>query len=465
MEISRMSMNRIWNNISYLGLNNYDRSISSRNIIIANQINFIFIFILITLNILTFINREISGGSYTIHTQKLLILLIILILNILFSYKTWHNFTKINLIVFPSLTLFFLPIFYGHVQESDFIDAPVILIGSSIMPQLILTPKLSNTLYLISLLYFLILISCVDNLLVHFSAQVSGIVMSTNNFHFFHKLVLIPVFIFIQTSIYYFRNTNYSYENELVFINKKLNLTVEELKTTQEHLVESEKMASIGILAAGVAHEINNPLNFIHGGVLFLENYFKDNLPDHIENVLPVIDGINTGVKRTADIVKKLNQYNTDNTLLLSNCDLHGIIDNCLIMLNNQYENRIEVLKYYTEIPYTYQGNEEKLHEAFLNILENAVHAIEDKGKITILTNIVREAFQITITDNGHGITLQNIKKIFDPFFTTKAPGLGTGLGLSIAYNIIQEHHGTIKVESRPKLGTKVRVILPLIIK
>jgi len=385
----------------------------------------------------------------------------------LFSFKKWHNLTKANLIISPSLILFFLPLIYGHVQKVDFIDAPLILLGLSIIPQLILIPKFPNILYIISFLYFLLLISCVDHILVHFAQQDFDLIRATPNFHFFYKLILITVYIFIQSSIYYLKHINYRYENELISTNKKLTSTVETLKTTQEHLIESEKKASLSILTAGIAHEINNPLNFIHGGTLFLEHYIKDNFPTHIKDVQPMIDGINTGVKRTSDIVKKLNQYNACNTLTISDCDLHHVIDKCLNLLNHKSKNRVEIIKHYTKTPYTYKGQDGKLQQAFINIISNALHAIanEDQGKITIQTNIINEACHITISDNGHGIAPENMKNILDPFFTTKPPGEGTGLGLSITQKIIREHQGTIAFESLLKSGTKVKVILPLKIK
>ncbi len=141
---------------------------------------------------------------------------------------------------------------------------------------------------------------------------------------------------------------------------------------------------------------------------------------------------------------------------------MHAILDDCLLILRNQYKNRIEIRKQYTKVPYKFKGNEGKLHQAFLNILANADQAIKDKGVITIHTDIRNNVFQITISDTGQGIANDIIKQIFDPFFTTKDPGKGTGLGLSIAYDIIQEHNGLIKFESTVGEGTKVVIFLPL---
>jgi PAS domain S-box-containing protein len=263
---------------------------------------------------------------------------------------------------------------------------------------------------------------------------------------------------------------------ELETINEELRATNEELyyqklelgdalsglKEAQNKLIQSEKMASVGVIAAGIAHEINNPLNFIQGGILGIETYFKDNLEEHLVNVLPLIEAVSTGVKRSASIVSSLNHYSRTDELHRSRCDLNFIIDNCLTILNNQLKNKVEVIKYYTDESYLFIGNEGKLHQAFLNIFSNSVQSIDKKGIITVTTTLRDGFILIGIDDTGCGINASDINKIFDPFFTTKEPGKGTGLGLSITYNIIQEHNGTIEFESNFGAGTKVTVKLPL---
>jgi signal transduction histidine kinase len=255
------------------------------------------------------------------------------------------------------------------------------------------------------------------------------------------------------------RQTN----EELYNQKEELATTLNQLKLAQEQLIHSEKMASLGVLAAGVAHEINNPLNFISAGIFGIENYLNENQAGSVSELKPLLDKIQIGVERAAAIVTSLSSYSRHNELQMRECDIHSIIESCLVMLQSELKKGIEVVKKYSTEQYRVKCNEGKMHQAFLNILVNAAHAVENKGVISISSKIEGKYFVISISDSGSGIKEEDMARIFDPFFTTKEVGKGTGLGLSITYNIIKDHGGTIDIESQPGKGTKVSIQLPLL--
>jgi signal transduction histidine kinase len=259
-------------------------------------------------------------------------------------------------------------------------------------------------------------------------------------------------------------------KQELQIVNKslydqkeELTQTLEELKNTQNQLIASEKMASLGILTAGVAHEINNPLNFIMGAYDVLDDYFTSAGEQKDERIPLLLSSIKTGVDRATEIVKGLNQFSRNNETLTENCEINSIIDNCLTMLNNQLKGRINIYKNISNEEIIITGNVGKLHKVFINLLSNASQSIDKNGTITITILKQDKSVIIDISDTGHGISQENLAKITDPFYTTKDPGKGTGLGLSIAYRIIQDHKGKIEFHSELHKGTSVKISLPLL--
>lgn len=278
--------------------------------------------------------------------------------------------------------------------------------------------------------------------------------------------------------------------------NKDLQEALKRLKETQAQLVQSEKMATLGQLTAGIAHEINNPVNYIYSGIEGLKIVIDDllevlnayesinvgSVEEDLEAIAElklsleyteVLDGaqeliknIANGASRTAEIVRELRTFARLDETGLKYIDLHENIDSTLVLLHGQYDKRIEIQKYYGDLPRIecYPG---KLNQVFMNILVNAIQAIEKTGAIEIHTSISREdakgqSITITIKDNGIGIPLEIQSKIFEPFFTNKDVGEGTGLGLSISLSIIKLHQGEITCCSEVGKGTIFTISLPV---
>jgi signal transduction histidine kinase len=287
---------------------------------------------------------------------------------------------------------------------------------------------------------------------------------------------------------------------ELKLANDDLSHAMKELKEAETQLVESEKMASLGQLTAGIAHEINNPINFVtsnvkplnrdvkmlletvaameelalDGGISIDErkkriaSYKTDIDYDYLkEEIDQLLSGIGEGASRTAEIVKGLRVFSRLDEDDLKKADMNEGLDSTLTITNNLLGAHIKIEKHYSNLPLIecYPG---KLNQVFLNIISNGVYAIKkqfgdtDGGLLTISTSHDEDNVLIKIADNGTGMDENTKKKLFEPFFTTKDVGEGTGLGMSIAYNTITKHFGQIQVNTELGKGTEFILILPI---
>ncbi len=253
--------------------------------------------------------------------------------------------------------------------------------------------------------------------------------------------------------------SNYDITQEMNLVRQR-DVTLNQLKKAQTQLIQTEKMASLGILTSGVAHELNNPLNYIVGGYSAIEEQIEDNTIN-VEDLKEYVHWIKTGSERANSVVRTLNQFSKHTEDEKKVCNMHLIINDCLLILNNKVRSRIKITKDYFDGPVHILGNSGKLRQVILNVLENAIEAIENKGEITIKTTTTDADISIEISDSGCGIPKQVLGKVMVPFFTTKPPGIGTGLGLSITHSIIREHEGNIDISSQVDKGTNVKLSFP----
>ncbi|MEG5042000.1 MULTISPECIES: ATP-binding protein [unclassified Microcoleus] len=277
---------------------------------------------------------------------------------------------------------------------------------------------------------------------------------------------------------------------------KLLNSALNELKKTQTHLVQSEKMSSLGQMVAGIAHEINNPVNFISANLphtskytknlLELVSLYKQKFPevppeiadfteeielDFIEEDLPhILDSMKIGTERIRSIVLSLRNFSRLDESDKKQADIHEGIENTLLLLSNRIKNRIYIVKKYGKVP-SVECYPSQLNQVFMNLLSNAIDALNEIDRldkiITISTGVVRENggkfLKVAIADNGPGIPDSVKDKIYNPFFTTKPVGQGTGLGLAISYKIVVDGHGgSIKISQPPGGGTEFLVKIPI---
>ncbi len=270
--------------------------------------------------------------------------------------------------------------------------------------------------------------------------------------------------------------------------------TNQRLKETTSQLIQAEKMASLGQLAAGVAHEINNPVGYINSNLGTLQAYVADFLEmiagykefeknpndtaiiEHLhtlrkkvdldflqEDIQHLITESMQGVKHVKQIVSDLKGFSHPEEKEWQTIDLNEVIDSSLNIVNNELKYKAEIIKRYGELP-PLRCITPQIKQVLVNLLVNAGQAIDERGSITIETESApdKQSIYIHIQDTGHGIDDDTLQKIFDPFFTTKAVGQGTGLGLSVSYGIIQSHRGTISVASEQGEGSRFTIKLPV---
>ena len=249
---------------------------------------------------------------------------------------------------------------------------------------------------------------------------------------------------------------SHQYQSRLSKQNQALESTIEQLKETESQLVQTEKLASLGRMSAGIIHEINNPLNFATTGLYTLRNKGKYLAVEQQEEYAEVLKDVEEGIKRVKTIVSDLRMFTHPETESRDQVEVADVLGSALRFLANEWKARVEIEQ--TLDPHqVVWANKNKLIHVFTNLLQNALDALKDKNfnngekpKIVIAGSVSNGRSSVRVRDNGPGIDAQHLNKIFDPFFTTKDVGEGMGLGLSICYRIVQECDGRISVKTEP---------------
>ncbi|MBN1184428.1 MAG: GHKL domain-containing protein [Bacteroidales bacterium] len=516
-----VNVKSFWYKISNLGNQDFYNDSKQRSIILLNRINAILILLMLFGLLMTMVDSFIlGGGKLGYGSLRLLLTLICSLFCLLLSAKNYIFQAKIITSVVPIFLIIIFPTIFGEVKTEYFFYYPFAAASATLIPMLLWMEEERRVIYYIIIGYCFMLTISVDQVLLFFADKSEPYVSDILDRYILYKTSQIILFLFVVLSVQYLIKLNkiiegklrsqnielkehkeelqsqneelQSYQEELSLQNERLQEAFNRLRGTQDQLLETEKMASIGVLTAGIAHEINNPINFINSAIEGLKSIMENLLPllkafDELEpttcrehlsrinelkrqidykklmnNIALLMDRISQGIDRTVDIIKGLRTISHLDIEDLKSADIGSIINDALILLENHIPKRVKIIKNFRELPYIkcFPG---RLEQVFVNIIGNAIDSISKKGTIEISVDSANENdVLVIIKDNGVGIAEDIKSKVFDPFFTTKDVGKGSGLGLAISYSIIKKHSGRIEFDTKPGEGTEFRIYLPL---
>lgn len=536
-------MHSILKNISCLGIPPETEGFEKRRYVLTNWLSVALSILFVLLFILSYyqVSAKNRGVEHSIH---LLLVAGTGIICIILNRYRFFAFSKLLLAIVPAFLLLLYPVvFLQKVTDEFFFWYPYAPIGFSVVPHVIFSFKREKLSYIVSFGLISILVLTIDQVILFFAGNSLEVVGIVKDNYLFYKVAPVAIWIFVSFAVIYLISLNRKNEISLQQLNKELadkatiieeqseeihaqnfelkeqkeelesqneelsqsqeelaaqndqlNQKITELKEAQAQLIESEKMASLGLLTAGIAHEINNPINYISSsseGISFIASQTsqfidaietlcqstgqdnkkqllhglmeKHEIKELISGLQLMNSNIQKGVARTSQVIDALKSYSHGGAQTMVSCQIHEIVDAALVLIQGDLKKDIKMVKVYgKEVP-PVQAHENELIQVFLNLLNNALQAIEGKGEIKVETLFDRgsNTVRVVVKDNGKGITDELKSKIFQPFFTTKEVGKGTGLGLYISYQIISRHNGTIEFSSLPGKGSIFQVILP----
>ncbi|MFY0688179.1 MAG: hypothetical protein JXQ90_13490 [Cyclobacteriaceae bacterium] len=447
-------MKNIWQKISYLGIAGESPSLHTRAIKLANQVNFVLGVLTLILFVLTAYITVKNNQEFTFFTTRIFLLSIVNIANLVLSKYGFRRTVQLSTSLSPVSILIVIPMLFGYVQGSSFFYYHLVVLGLSLIPQVVFIPRKDNYVYWTSLIGFALIMLFLDDMMVAFAQSEGTIVNALSSFRIYFKIVPFIVFLFLHISLFHMRRVNMDYAQDLHNSNEELKKRLEELHRTQNHLIQSEKLASMGTMVAGIAHEINNPLNYIKGGIDLIDREQKEDDID-LEAIIDALGMIKEGSQRATRITSAMTTISYHNSTKRQDTSLPTLIDNTLIFLKSKL-SKVQVLTEYNyREPLPIYA--EKMHQVLINLIDNALYEVNRqtrsgnswiKFQTTHASIGGKDHAVLRVFNSGDPIPEKILNSIFDPFYTTKDPGEGTGLGLSISFKLIEEHGGMLEAEN-----------------
>lgn len=470
-------MHKIWNYISNLGTAGEKDPWKLRTLVISNQLNFVMFVSMILLLVTTIVTLLLTNDSIYIGTLRVVILLILTFINLLLSWLGYSKLSRLSLIYLPPIVFLLGPTLIGYVEEESYTYYPYVLICVSIIPQLLLYPKKEKVLWWFSMTYYFILVLLIDKIMVRYGTTSFPIVDRINTFYPFYKIAQIALFLFINASIYYLRMLNYRFENQLNTKNKELDLQNIELKAQKDEIerqkdeLVSKEISTWQKLVNIISHEIVNsaiPITNLAGmtaqmledesGVVQKPEKIGEDVTEDIHHSLRIIESRTQGLINFVKATKSLTEIPKPN---LRKIFIHDLFERITMLYKAKFKDKdVEFKCRIDPSGLSIEADLELIEQVMINLIQNAMEAMQDTKapKLTILAG-KNEADHvlISITDNGKGISDEELERIFLPFYSTKPNN--SGIGLSLSQQIMLLHHARLEAVSGLAQGATFNMI------
>jgi signal transduction histidine kinase len=464
-------MQKIWNFISDLGTAGAEDKLDRRTIVLTNQLNFVMLITMFLLLIYTVITLLLTNDPIYYGTLRVVNLFILNFINLVLARYGFTKISRYSLIYLPPIVFILGPTLIGYVEEESYTYYPYVLIGVSIITQLLVHPKKEKFFYWFSLAYYFVLVIVIDRIMVQYGPTGFKIVDIINTFYPFYKIAQIGLFLFIHANIFYLLILNFHFEEELNNKNNELNLhnidlkaQKDEIERQKDELVKKE-ISTWQKLVNIISHEIINsaiPITNLAGmtrqmledesGAVLKPEKIGEEITGDIHHSLKIIESRTKGLINFVDATKSLTNIPKPN---LRRIPVHELLERITILYNGKFkESGIRFEKQIVP-PYLFiNADLELIEQVLINLIKNALEAMQETSEPRLSIFAMKdesEQVKISVSDNGRGISADVIEQIFIPFYSTKLNN--SGIGLSLSQQIMMLHKGRLEVIAGVKTG------------
>ncbi len=470
-------MKKVWNYISNLGLREDEDELMRRSIMLSNKLNFVMLILTVLLFATVVPVMLITHDPMSYGTLRVAILLGFTLLNLAVAGFGFPKLSRLLLIYMPPVIFLLGPTFIGYVEEESYTYYPYILVCTSVIPQLLLNPKKEKLLFWLSMIYYFALILSIDWLMIHFETNYFPIVDRINTFYPFYKIAQITLFIFINACIFYLRLLNFRFEEELQQKNRELDeqnreliIQKNEIASQKDELVSKETSTWQKLINI-ISHEIVNsaiPITNLAGmssqmledesGTVLKPSRIGEEAIEDIHHGLKIIESRTRALVNFVTSTKSLTQIPKP---VIRQISVRELFDRIAILFQPRFKDKgIQYEKHITPPDLKFEADLELIENVIINLIQNAMEAMEeiaDPRLSFVAETSELNQVQISITDNGKGISADAMERIFLPYYSTKPNN--SGIGLSLSQQIMLLHKARLEVISQPGEGATFTMI------